>query len=131
MVRVAVIVFCLAFVAGCGSSDEEQPAAAAPFAQLVVRVDADGKGVAPAKELKLQCGAPDESAACRAVSRLKAADLEPVPGDTACTQIFGGAETAGITGELDGEPVKARFSKVNGCEVARWEKVSALLSQVK
>ena len=51
--------------------------------------------------------------------------------DKACTQIFGGPETATISGEVDGKPVDARFSRSNGCEVARWQAVSALLDQVK
>ena len=130
--RVALLFLLCVIVAGCGAEDESSaPAAKAGFAQLVVRVDADGKGAAPAKELKLDCGSAADSAACKAAGALKAADLEPVSRDKACTQIFGGPETATISGEVDGKPVDARFSRSNGCEVARWQAVSALLDRVK
>ena len=54
-----------------------------------------------------------------------------MPSDKACTQIFGGPETATISGRVNGEPVDARFARNNGCEIARWDSVSALLAQVK
>ena len=45
----------------------------------------------------------------------------------ACTQQFGGPETATVTGTLHGDEVAARFSRENGCEISRWEKVAELL----
>ena len=45
----------------------------------------------------------------------------------ACTQQFGGPETATVTGTFRGEKVNARFSRENGCEISRWQKVEELL----
>ena len=99
--------------AGCGA--EEEPAAP-PATQLTVRVDPDGDGPKPAKEARVQDAAG-----------VQPADLEPVPDDVACTEQFGGPQTATILGTLDGRKVDARFARNNGCEIARWEKVAPLL----
>jgi len=131
MVRITLVVFMLAFAVGCGSEDESAAPAQGRFAQLVVTVDADGNGAKAGKQVELTCATPGENAACRAASRLKAADFEPVSPKRACTDIFGGPETATISGDLDGRTVKGTFRRANGCEVARWEKVSALLEQVE
>ena len=48
----------------------------------------------------------------------------------ACTQIYGGPEEATIKGTIRGNPVDATFSRTDGCEIARWESVEALLSEV-
>jgi len=49
------------------------------------------------------------------------------PPTTACTEIFGGPERARVRGTLRGEPVSAEFSRVNGCEINRWDAVAPLL----
>jgi hypothetical protein len=128
--RLAILCL-LVLVAGCGAEEERAAPAQAPFAQLVVRVDPDGTGAVPAKELNVRCAAAGESGACRSADALKAGDFAPVSPKRACTDIFGGPETATISGQLRGKPVDARFSRSNGCEVARWEAVSGLLEQVK
>lgn len=69
---------------------------------------------------------PDPAAACRSLSELKD-PLAPVPADAMCTQIFGGPQTATVTGTFRGEPVNAEFSRTDGCEIARWDKHAALL----
>ena len=44
-----------------------------------------------------------------------------------CTEIYGGPQTATVTGTFRGEPVSAEFSRTNGCEIARWDGHVALL----
>ncbi|MFI0979706.1 hypothetical protein ACH4SP_22235 [Streptomyces sp. NPDC021093] len=51
----------------------------------------------------------------------------PVPPDAACTMIHGGPQLAHVTGHWAGRPVDADFSRVNGCEIDRWDKFSKLL----
>jgi len=128
----ALFLIAAAVLAGCGSDD---PNPAAPghdtLAELVITVDDDGEAGAPARELKLTCHEPTDSQACGAAAGVSARDLAPTPPDTACTQIFGGPETATIKGTIRGEPVDATFSRSDGCEVERWKRVEALLAEVQ
>jgi hypothetical protein len=119
--------------AGCGDDDEQAAAPPARTAtELVVRLDPDGpQGPKPAKELRVTCGEGDGSAACRAAERLEPRDFGPVPDNVACTDIFGGPQTARISGTLRGERVAASFSRTDGCEINRWETVAPLLAEVR
>jgi hypothetical protein len=130
MLRALASACCLAALAaaGCGEDDAEQPAAPdAALADLTVTVDRDGDGGAAPEEQRIECAAAGDSAACRAAAALEPADLAPVPRDTACTLQFGGPEVAIVKGTLRGEPVDARFSKENGCEISRWQAAEPLL----
>jgi hypothetical protein len=132
MRRFALPLLAAALLAGCGE-DDGTPAAggSGQLADLVIRVDDDGATGAPARELRLTCAAPTDSAACGAAAGISAADVAPTPGDTACTQIFGGPETATIKGEIRGTPIDATFTRNDGCEIARWERVQDLLAEVR
>ncbi|HZR95180.1 MAG TPA: SSI family serine proteinase inhibitor [Gaiellaceae bacterium] len=66
------------------------------------------------------------SAACRKLSALDA-PFAPVPEGTACTQLHGGDATAIVRGTFRGRRVWARFDLRNGCEIARWRRLSFLL----
>ena len=69
---------------------------------------------------------PDPEGACRLLNELKD-PFAPVPPDTMCTEIYGGPQTATVTGTFRGEPVDAEFSRTDGCQIARWDKHVALL----
>ena len=58
---------------------------------------------------------------------MKAATFEPTPGDVACTELYGGPETATVKGTLRGKAVDASFSRNNGCEISRWDAAAELL----
>jgi hypothetical protein len=47
--------------------------------------------------------------------------------DRMCTQIYGGPETARVTGTIDGTKVDRRFTRTNGCEVADFSAAAGLL----
>ena len=115
MVPRALIVLCL-LLAGCGA--EERTVAPAPATSLVVTVDADGDG--PDVPKQARCS----GAACPAVP---ARAFDPVSTRMACTDIYGGPQTATVTGTLRGKAVSARFSRRNGCEVSRWQLALPLL----
>ena len=130
MRRVAPILLAVACLAlGCGSDDDEQPAAAPALADLSVTVDRDGKGGKPAQTTTVRCATAAESPRCEKVAALKLSDLEPASGATACTELYGGPETATITGTLRGERVDERFSLEDGCQIARWEQNRDLLGR--
>ena len=120
MKRILPCLLGLLVLAGCGAEPESAPA---PSTVLTVTVDRDGTGPAPAKRTRVSC--PDAS--CPTVP---ASAFQPVSRRRVCTDIFGGPETASIEGSLRGKAVSARFSRRNGCEIARWEAASPLLERV-
>jgi hypothetical protein len=48
------------------------------------------------------------------------------PEHQACTEQYGGPEVATVEGTFDGQPVKATFTRTNGCEIARFDLASPL-----
>jgi hypothetical protein len=122
---VALLV-CAALIAGCGE-DDEPATAPAGLADLTVEVDPDGPDPEEPKTATVQCDAPEDSDLCKAVDGLDPMVFEPTPGNVACTQQYGGPETAKVTGTFKGEEVDAGFGRQNGCEIARWEDAAPLL----
>ena len=51
----------------------------------------------------------------------------PVPPGVMCSMIYYGPQTATITGYWRGQPVSAQFSRVDGCQEQRWEKIAPVL----
>jgi hypothetical protein len=113
-----------AALAGCGA---EEPATSASMAQLVIRLDADGPGPEKARELRVDCDSASESKACGAAAGLKPSDFAAVPAGQVCTDIFGGPQTAQVSGELRGRTVEGDFKRQNGCEIQRWKAIAGLL----
>ncbi|MFJ5018807.1 SSI family serine proteinase inhibitor [Streptomyces griseoluteus] len=73
---------------------------------------------------------PDPVAACRVLdenTRWGRDTFAPVPPDSICTMIDGGPATAHVTGYWAGRPVDADFSRRNGCEIARWDRLVPFL----
>ena len=117
-------------LAACGEDGTPAAGGDGKLATLTVTVDDDGDGPKPPRVLELDCDAPTDSAACGAAAGVSAADLAPTPEGTACTQQFGGPQTASIKGTIRGEDVDATFSRRDGCEIARWDGVAPLLDEV-
>jgi hypothetical protein len=128
----------LLLAVGCGSESGDEgdggadPAEGRPGPATEVKITfwPEGKE-GPSHEATLTCEPaagthPDPEGACA----LLAADpeaLQPVPADAACTMIFGGPEEAEIAGVVDGEEVRASFSRANGCELDRWDRLAGVL----
>jgi hypothetical protein len=79
----------------------------------------------------LRCGPPggtlpQAAAACRRLQDFTEDPFAPVPPDTICTAIYGGPQTARVTGTYRGQKVNAVFNRRNGCEIARWKRLSFL-----
>ena len=70
---------------------------------------------------------PDPGAACQALTDHGATALPPVRTDVACTDIYGGAQQASVSGVWQGRRVVSSFSRVNGCEIGRWDALRGLL----
>jgi len=85
------------------------------------------------KRLELHCtppahgSVPAPATACRKLIAIgDKAFARPHPQTQACAQIFGGPQTALVTGVYFGRPVWAKLSRVDGCANARWNSVAFL-----
>ena len=111
-------------VAACGG-------AASPATDLRITLWPAGKA-GPVERWTLACRPPRGTlpAADQACPRLEGVE-EPfasVPADARCTQIYGGPEEARVVGTYRGARVDARFTKRNGCEITRWNRIEFLLA---
>jgi hypothetical protein len=122
MKRLLLLPFLLVALAACGGTDVQEPgggstaapATTAAATNLVVTIWADPASTA----------APTTTTVDRAPGATMK-DFEPTAADQPCTEIYGGPGKATVTGTLDGAAVNATFSRSNGCEIARWEKLVA------
>jgi hypothetical protein len=126
----AVALLLVVAAAACGES-EEAGQRAGPQTSIEVTLWPDGRGAGESRTVVLTCepaggSRPDPEEACAALYG-EADALEPVASDVACTQIYGGPQEARIAGVVRGRAVDARFSRNNGCEIDRWERLAPLL----
>jgi hypothetical protein len=68
---------------------------------------------------------PAAAKACRRLLRQQR-PFRAVPRGIACTEIYGGPEEAEVRGRLRGRRVASRFSRTDGCQIERWNRVSFL-----
>ncbi|HEY3956644.1 MAG TPA: SSI family serine proteinase inhibitor [Streptosporangiaceae bacterium] len=100
-----------------------------PRAQLWISVRQAPHG--PVLRWTLRCGPdggrlPHPSRACARLG-LAQRPFAPVPHGIVCPMIDYGPQTARITGLWHGAWITARFSRANGCEETRWNKVIVAL----
>lgn len=71
--------------------------------------------------------APDPAAACAALADQGTALFAAPDANLMCTQIIKGQQRARVTGTVNGEAVDQTFSLRDGCQIGRWESLTALL----
>jgi hypothetical protein len=117
---------------GAEGGDGGADAAAPPSPAIELRVDFFPKEAgAGGESATLTCDPvggthPRPGEACAALDTHPEAP-DAVPPDAVCTQIYGGDETATVTGVVHGQDVDASFNRTNGCEIARWDALAPLL----
>ncbi|WP_225987195.1 SSI family serine proteinase inhibitor [Streptomyces spectabilis] len=123
------------------------PAAAAP-ADLIARdhlglvtrdhlkvTYSENDGAAAHTTYELDCGPaggshPAPAKACERLDGLAAEGTDPftpVARDAMCTQVYGGAQTAHVTGTWRGRTVDATFKRTDGCQISRWNTLVPVL----
>ena len=119
MVR-TVGVLCATLALACGTAS----------AGTSLTITARQSAGAPATTWTLRCAPasgtlPRPGFACLRLTRL-AAPFAPVPRDRLCSQVYGGPQVARVRGIFRGRRVDAAFSRTNGCQTARWNRVAFL-----
>jgi hypothetical protein len=128
-----------AVAVGACSADEPDTAATGPAndapatTSLSVRV-VPGTPDAEPVVWSLTCDPADgdhpvAAESCALLETLDDDAFARVPDDALCTEIYGGDDTATVSGTLRGIPVDASFSRVNGCEIDRWDALFPLLPE--
>jgi hypothetical protein len=119
-------------LSACASGSSAGPDTAAIDLRVEFRATAGGD----INAATLQCGSTESGtgflatrahAACQAVSANMSLLTDPPPTDRACTLIFGGPETAHVTGSLGTRRVDRTYTRVDGCAISDWDKLKLLL----
>lgn len=104
-------------------------------AELAIMVKPSENGTPANFTLVCQAGVPaaesqhpNAGTACTALKG-NAAIVSPAPRakDQVCTQQYGGPQRATVSGVVDGKPVEANFSLIDGCEIAAWNAAKDVL----
>ena len=110
------------------------PEASSGGTSLTVEYQEDGE--TPSATWTLECDggapvgssdAPDPAAACTVLAE-RGTELFAAPdANVMCTQMIKGQQRARVTGTVNGEAVDQTFSLRDGCQIGRWENLTALL----
>ena len=125
-------VFAVATALGLAVTGAGASATGTTSLRIVYRASADAKPLA----FTLGCGPPrgtvrQPAIACRRLASGGRALFAPTPPGVACSQIYGGPQTAVVTGTLAGRALWARFARRDGCEVDRWNRIAFLLPRFR
>jgi len=124
----------LLVVTGCGSETgggdaaEPPPRPAYDLQITVLPEGKDGESATAGLTCDPDGGThPDPGKACAALDAHPEA-LRPVPGDMACTEIYGGDQVAEVKGVgPGGAALRAVLNRTNGCEIARWDALAPVI----
>ena len=107
-------------------------ASAATVKPKIQLIEVINDGIGTTKSWTLNCqpnggSHPNRNAACLQLLKLGIKALSPTPAGYACSQIYGGPEKATLSGTWSGKKFRSTFSRTDGCQIARWEKLSQVL----
>jgi hypothetical protein len=126
----AAVCALVALAAACGGDDDDDGTRPSdPAVDLTIVVWPEGPD-GRAERHRIVCvrlGSQAAKPRCRELAGLEKRQLDPVPPDTACTQIYGGPAEARVRGTLPGGRVDTRFARTDGCQIERWDRNRVLL----
>jgi hypothetical protein len=127
--RIAALIVLLAAV-GCGTG-ASAPAASSGATELKITYWPQGRTAASAKKRTLRCAPaggthPQAASACRKLAAMTS-PFAPIPKDAVCTEQYGGPQVALITGTFRGHALWTQLAARNGCEIARFKRLSFLV----
>jgi hypothetical protein len=128
--RSAVLIAVVIALVGCGAS-EGAPSTPASATSLTITYWPEGVGQGKSVRWTLRCDPaggthPRAAAACRQLAAMRGA-FAPTPKDVACTEIYGGPQTAIISGTFRGKKLWTKLQNRNGCEIDRFQRHAFLV----
>jgi hypothetical protein len=90
---------------------------------LTVTYD-DGSG--EVRTFDVTCDPRSTDATCAYLDSI-GGPVPAVPDGQVCSMLYGGPQTARVTGMWHGRPVAETYSRTDGCEVARWSRMEPAL----
>ena len=128
--RIAALIALLAAV-GCGAGASSPAAVSSGATDLRISYWPEGRAAGPASKWTLRCGPasgtlPGAAAACRKLGTMQR-PFAPIPRAAICTEQYGGPQVALITGTFRGRPLRTQLANRNGCEIARFKRLSFLV----
>ena len=129
----ALLICCVVVVATLSACGKDAESSSSGATDLTITVVAD-EGADP-QTYELKCDPPggdhpQPAQACKALDAAGAKVFEPVAKDQACTQLYGGPQTATVKGTYKGDDIDAEFARTNGCEIDRWEQLGTTFFNV-
>jgi Subtilisin inhibitor-like len=124
-----VVLALVAALGACGSGSE---AGTRQVTSLTVTYWPHGREGGDRERWTLRCNPArgtlaNPGRACRRLAAGGTKLFTPVPRDVVCTQIYGGPQVARVTGTVAGRRISTTFNRSDGCEVGRWDGLSAWL----
>ena len=128
--RILAVIALLAAV-GCGTGASAPAAGSAGATELKITYWPQGRTTAPVKKWTLRCAPaggthPQAASACRKLAAMSN-PFAPIPKDAICTDVYGGPQAALITGTFRGRALWTQLANRNGCEIARFKRLSFLV----
>ena len=128
--RIAALI-ALLVVVGCGTGASAPAAGSSGATDLKISYWPKGPESSAAQKWSLRCAPaagtlPQPGSACRKLLAMQK-PFAPIPPDLMCTDVYGGPQVAVITGTLRGNRLWAKLQNRNGCEIARFRRVSFLV----
>ena len=97
-----------------------------------LQVEVDRGDGSPVERYRLTCAGPvagtlpDVAGACAHLAGLTD-PFAPLAADAACAQVYGGPQTAHVTGRWHGSAVELRLARTDACHTAQWDHLGPLL----
>ena len=128
--RIAALIVLLAAV-GCGAGVSAPAAGPSGATEIKITYWAQDRTAATPAKWTLRCAPaggtlPLAAAACRKLAALSN-PFAPVPRDAMCTDQYGGPQVALVTGTFRGRALWTQLQRRNGCEIARFKRLSFLV----
>ena len=128
LVRTLAVVLASTFLVAVGSASGSTPAGTT----LRITYWEDSANASSSWTWTLRCdpapGTLDRAA--RACTRLATGGpklFAPLPPNVVCTEIYGGPQKARVVGVVDGKRVWSTFTRTNGSQIDRWQRISPWL----